>query len=141
MHCRTTLAQFEQHHEIFTSAGIQLIAIAQGEPKHADRYCTSLAPSLTCLTRDDTAAYTAYGLEKGGLSSLFKPEMLAESFKAMMKGNFNGKPTGDIAMLPGVFVIDTVGDVRWAYRGEHVADTPAPEAVLTAAQTALAAGA
>ena len=40
------MAELEQHRAELEAAGLQLVALALGEPKHAERYCGKLAPHL-----------------------------------------------------------------------------------------------
>lgn len=117
-------------------AGLQVFAVAMGEPKHVKRYCERLAPSITCLTGDagGEAAYNAYGLREGGLQQIASLDTLKAGFRAMRQGHRGGKPVGNVKMLPGTFIIDTRGRVAYAYYSKHVGDHPPMTNVIAAAR-------
>ena len=109
---------------------MQILAIGLGQPKHAERYCGKLASSITCLTNEEPDLNRAYGLTRGSLLQLAGPAGLANGIRAMRKGFTQGKSTGDEMMLPGTFVIDKSGIVRYAYYSANAGDHPKITAVL-----------
>jgi peroxiredoxin len=122
----------EQHHTELNNAGLQVVAVAMGEPKHIARYCTKLAPSITCLTGGDTSkeAYHAYGLTQGRFKELVSADVLKAGFRAFSQGKFGGKVTADPLMMPGFFLIDEDGRIMWTYYAKHVGDHPTIEVIL-----------
>jgi hypothetical protein len=52
--------------------------------------------------------------------------------RAVLGGNLPGPPTGDTAQLPGAFVIDPSGIVRFAHLGAHAGDNPTTDELLSA---------
>jgi peroxiredoxin len=122
MFCREWLAQLEQHHKELQAAGLTVAAIGLGEPKHAQRYCGTLAPSVTCLVNKSKEAYTAYGLRRGSLLQLTGPGVVSAALRAVSRGAVQGQATGDQQMIGGVFVIDQRGLVRYAYYDRHAGD-------------------
>jgi len=123
MFCREWLAQLEQHHDEIQAAGLKVVAIGLGQPKHAQRYCPLLSPSAACLLGQGTAAHRAYGLQRGGLRQLAGPRVIAAGLRATAGGFHQGASTGDTQMLSGTFVVDQLGRVRYAFyssdAGEH----------------------
>jgi len=115
--------------------GLQLLAVGLGEPKHAERYCGRLAPSLTCFADDKNDGYYAWGLRQGTAGELFANSLnvLRASAKAMAAGHVQGRATGDTHMLPGTFIIDRDGMIRYAYYGHYAGDDPAIEALVNEA--------
>ena len=124
------MAQLESQKEDIAAAGMQIVAIGLGQPKHAERYCGQLAPSVTCLTNEEPDLNREYGLTRGSLLQLVGPAGLANGARAWGKGFRQGKSTGDEQMLPGTFVIDKVGMVRYAYYSANAGDHPEITAVL-----------
>jgi len=115
----------ELHKEGFARLGLPVVAIALGKPKHARRYCGQLSPSIDCYCDDEeTAVYTAYGLEQGGTTSFLNAGLLKASVRAMSAGHRQGKATGDVRMLPGTFLVDGNGCIQYAYYSEHAGDHP-----------------
>jgi len=103
-----------------------------GQPKHAERYCGKLAPSMTCLTDETTLPYQTYGLQQGKLSELMSPSVMVASVRAMARGSSQGKPIGDAKMLPGTFIVDQQGIIRYTYYSKHAGDHPAIETLIVA---------
>jgi peroxiredoxin len=117
--------------------GLPVVAIALGQPKHAQRYCGQLAPSIDCYCDgEETAVYTAYGLEQGGTTSILNPGLLKASVRAMSAGYKQGKATGDVRMLPGTFIVDGDGRIQYAYYSEHAGDHPDLDRLLAAIKIA-----
>ncbi|HEX2621522.1 MAG TPA: AhpC/TSA family protein [Phototrophicaceae bacterium] len=124
MFCREWLAQLGLHNEELTGAGLQIVAIGQGEPKHITRYCHKLAPKIECLVRDDTTAYRAYGVHQSGFKDFGALDMVKSSVRALSRGHIQGQATGDVAMNPATFIIDTDGLIRYAYYSANAGDHP-----------------
>lgn len=132
VHCRHRLAELEQHRDQLTAAGFQLLALGLGEPKHAERYCGKLAPHLTCFADTSNDGYYAWGLRQGTMSELAANgfNVLKASAKAMLKGHTQGSATGDAHMLPGTFIIDRGGIIRYAYYSKYAGDDPTIDELL-----------
>jgi hypothetical protein len=45
-----------------------------------------------------------------------------------------GKATGDFQMMPGAFIVDTHGVIRYAYYGQYAGDDPPIDELIAAAQ-------
>lgn len=130
------MAQLELNKDKLNAAGLQVIAVAMGEPKHVDRYCRRLAPSITCLTGDagGEAAYNAYGLREGSFQEIASLGVLKAGFRAMRKGYVGGQPVGNVKMMPGTFIVDTQGRIAYTFYSNHVGDHPTIDDVITAAR-------
>ena len=104
-----------------------------GEPKHAERYCGQLAPSITCLTNETTMPYETYGLQQGKLGELMSPAVVVASVRALARGSSQGKTIGDAKMLPGTFIVDKRGIIQYAYYSKHAGDHPKIADLIVAA--------
>jgi hypothetical protein len=125
----------ERHQQQIENAGLQSVVCGQGEPKHAVRYCDKLAPGSECLVRDDTTAYTAYGLEQGGMGELLNVGLLAAGVRSLAGGHLSGVPIGDVKMMPGTFIVDKDGTIRFAYYSQHAGDHPSFEDIFKAVKS------
>lgn len=136
IHCRARLAELEQRHEDIQAAGLQQVALALGEPKHAERYCGKLAPHLECLADDKNDGYYDWGLQQATISDLFSHgvDIMKASLKAAANGHMQGRATGDANMLPGTFIIDSDGIVRYAYYSAYAGDNPAIDTLVQIAR-------
>lgn len=107
--------------------------MAMGEPKHAQHYCGKLSPSVNCLTQEDAAPYFAYGLSQAGMKELMGLKTIRAGMDAAAEGFLPQQPIGDPRMMPGSFLVDRDGIVRWTYYGTDVSDHPqVAEIVATA---------
>jgi hypothetical protein len=118
------LAQLEQHKDLIQAAGLKVVAVGIGEPKHAAHWCGKLAPSAACLVNKTVDVHRAYGLSRGGFRTMLNPKLYTASFRAAAAGFSQGEATGDIAMLGGIFVVDRQGIIRYAYANEVAGDYP-----------------
>ena len=129
------LAQLEQNKDEIRAAGLKIVAVGIGKPKHAAHFCGRLAPSAACLANETNDVHLAWGLKRGGLGQLFNPKLYVASARATRAGFRQGKATGDIAMLGGIFVVDQQGLVRYAYANDYAGDYPEIADVLKALKT------
>lgn len=134
IHCRNRMAQLELHKDDLQAAGLKLVAVALGEPKHAERYCGKLAPSLTCFAATSNDPYTAWGLRRGTVGEFVGTsfKMMGATLKAMRNGQMQGEATGDVQMLPGTFIVDQAGIIRYAYYSAYAGDDPEIDVLVDA---------
>jgi len=60
------------------------------------------------------------------------PATLPRGLQAARKGHFIERPVGDVMQLPGTFIIDRDGIVRYARYARHSADHPAASELIAA---------
>ena len=134
MFCREWLAQLEQHQQQFSQAGLRLVGVGLGKPEHAANICGRLAPSVTCIVDSEKSAYVQYGLRQGTILQLFGPRVLAAGARAASGGHSQGQRTGDPMMMPGTFIVDGQGIIRYIHYSQHAGDHPPIEELLAAGQ-------
>lgn len=129
------MAQLELHKDDLQAAGLKLLAVGLGEPKHAERYCGKLAPSLTCFAATSNDPYMAWGLRRGTVGEMLGTgfQLMGATFKAMRNGQTQGESTGDVQMLPGTFIVDQAGIIRYAYYSAYAGDDPEIPVLVEAA--------
>ncbi len=119
---------------------MQVIAISMGEPKHAQRYCGRFAPHIDCLVDNSTRAYDAYGLSRGGTKEFLTLNNALRFSELAAQGIFIGETIGDPLMMPGFFIVDQNGVVRYTYYAKEASDHPEMADVIRAAQSSAAQG-
>jgi len=55
---------------------------------------------------------------------LMAPDAIVAGARAASRGHTQGQATGDQQRLPGTFIIDAQGIVRYAHYGKHAGDQP-----------------
>lgn len=115
---------------------MQLIALGLGKPEHAERYCGKLAPSHLCFADTTNDSYYAWGLRQGSIVEGVANgiNLLRASVVAARNGHSQGKSTGDIQMMPGTFIVDTNGVIRYTYYSKYAGDDPEIAELVAAAQ-------
>lgn len=76
-----------------------------------------------------------YGLQQGGAKEFMSFDVLKAGFRAFSQGHTIGKPEGDVRMLPGNFLVDTAGIVRFVHYSDHAGDHPAWSRIFAAITT------
>lgn len=101
-----------------------MVAVGLGQPKHARQFGDKLAPSVACVTNEEPDLHASYGIERANLLRLIAPDAIKAGARAASKGHTQGQATGDAQRLPGTFIVDANGIVRYAYYGKHAGDNP-----------------
>lgn len=136
--CREQVAQLQGEADAFGRCGARLALITVGSPDDTARFCQErgLETDFVCLSDAGKQAYQAYGLSRGNVRSLLmSPHLYARGFQAALHGHFVGMPKGDPFQMPGVFIVDTGGVVRYAHRHKDAADNPPNADLLAVLQT------
>jgi hypothetical protein len=120
----------ELHREAIEDAGLRVVAVGLGQPKHARRFGDRLAPSVECITREEPALHAGYGIERGNALRLMAPDAIMAGARAASRGHQQGQATGDQQRLPGTFIVDAGGVIRFAHYGKHAGDNPDLPGVL-----------
>ena len=132
--CREHVAQLRLDTDAFARHNARVALITVGKPDDTAHFCADRAPNATflCLSDADKRAYQAYGLSRTTPRDLFlSPHLYARGFQATLHGHFVGMPKGDPFQMPGVFIVEPGGIVRYAHRHKDAADNP-PNADLLA---------
>jgi len=109
-----------------------VVAVLQGGPAPVQALCRRLRVPFPCLADPSLAGYRAGALRRGRPAELVGPKVLARYTQAVLKGHLGGMPGGDPRLLPGTFIIDRDGTVRYAHYARHAGDHP-PVSELVAA--------
>jgi hypothetical protein len=105
------------------------LAVGIGKPKHADRYCGRLAPSISCIVSETHELHTRYGIRRSsGASEIVRS--LAPSVRALQAGHFQGAATGDIRLKHATLLVDVEGIVVLSQYGDFVGDHPDIDTLL-----------
>ena len=106
-----------------------------GIPEQAEAFRREFDLSFPIVCDPDRRLYEAYGLKQMGLWGFASPSLLVKGVQALSQGHSMGIPTGDIYQLPGVFIIDTTGRIRFSHFARDPADHPSADTILSALST------
>ncbi len=131
--CREYVAQLHDAREQFAPFDATIGLITVGKPEDVAHFCRSrhLSEAFVCLSDPDKAAYRAFGLSRGTASELLSAHVMARGLQSVLHGHLAGLPKGDPFQMPGTFIVDQSGIVRYAHRHKDASDNP-PNAELFA---------
>ena len=126
--------QLRDDRERFEEAGAAITLVGLGPHTRAAMFCDDKHVPFECLSDPTQEAYRAYGLERGRTGQIFSPRIYLRYAQALLTSDVDvAKASGDDwRQMPGTFVIDRGGVVRFAHRNRDVADNPSNDAVLEA---------
>ncbi len=111
--------------------GAELVVVGNGQPEHARDFRERQALDFPLYVDPDLEAYAAAGLRRG-VSTMFRPGLVANTARALKGGFRQGKTQGDPWQHGGVFVIHPPADPRFSYISKTAGDHPAPAQFLAA---------
>lgn len=141
---RDRVAKLKDEYAGYRQAGINVVAIGQGEPGRARRF--ALLHGLPCPLLCDPSrhAYEAFGLLEGRPSQVvygMPDEFLrcdaetGATFQASRRGTHTAAVDNPF-QLPGEFVVDHQGVLCLTYRSQYCADFAEPQVLIAAAREA-----
>ena len=75
------------------------------------------------LADPELRLYSAFGLGRGSFAQVAGPRAILATARAFLKGNLVGKPSGDVMVMPGAFLI--AGDrVVWSHDYRYSGENP-----------------
>ena len=116
----------------FDEKGAKILLVGMGNVEQTQTFRKTYAPEFSMVCDPDRRLYRAYRLKRTGLFQLASPSLFVKGMKAIVSGHGMGSPQGDVFQLPGVFIIDTNGHVRFSHHSRDPADHPNPEELLAA---------
>jgi peroxiredoxin len=109
--------------------------VTQGDPQQAQALCDRFHAPFPCLADPQREGYKTFGLKRGNVWEVMGPAPMARGLEAARKGHFVERAIGDVMQLPGTFIIDTTGTVRFAKYARHAADHPRTTDLIAALQS------
>lgn len=106
--------------------------MTQGDSQQAQALCDRFDAPFPCLADPQRESYQAFGLKRGSVWEVMGPATVPRGLQAAAKGHFIERPIGDVMQLPGTFIIDRDGIVRYARYARHSADHPPVQEIVVA---------
>ena len=123
MQLHRSKAQFEDN-------GFQVVLVGLGTPDQAKAFKKRFSLSFPIICDPEKKLYQTYGLVRGSVASMASPFLLLKGLKTLSRGHTPGVPQGDVMQMPGVFLIDTSGNIRYAHYSKDPSDNPSIETLL-----------
>lgn len=132
--CRTQAADLRDEYPAIQAAEADVVLVTMDDPKALASFKQQLDLPFLCVSDPQQVAYRAYQCPRGSLWEVAGPGMWGRAIKSVFKHGF-GRIRGDAMQLPGSFVIDRSGVIRFAYRSRHSADWAPVDDLIRAVRT------
>jgi peroxiredoxin len=125
------VAQLRQIKSRFDKYGAKILLVGSGDLQQAEIFRQTYATEFDVASDNQRLLYQAYRLKRTSLFQMASPSLFLKGLRTIGRGHGLGSAQGDVFQLPGVFIIDTKGMVRYSYHGRDPADRPKPKALLS----------
>lgn len=131
--------RLREEYDSLTKQGVNIVIIGQAEPERSAQYAERNQITNAVLSDPDYKVYTAYGLLDGDISQVLYggPKLSYEDGVELMKSRFDTDRAlvDNPWLLPGEFLIDKQGVIRFVYRYQYCSNIPDTEVIKTAIST------
>jgi hypothetical protein len=112
--------------DTLAEAGCSVLVVCQAKPEVLSRYLVRQNWTVPVVCDPDRTAYRAFGLERTGWLTFFRPKVLWGYLRGMLRGYRLKTPYAgeDVFQLGGDFVLDRTGKVVFAYPSTNPIDRP-----------------
>ena len=116
------------------AAGSSILVVAQARPEVLSRYLSRSSWQVPIVSDPELVGYKAFGLERTGRLTFFRPRVLWGYFRGMFKGYGVKAPYEgeDMLQLGGDFLLERSSRIVFAYPSADPADRPSVAAILEA---------
>jgi hypothetical protein len=125
------VVQLHRSKDRFAESGFQIILVGLGNPEQSEKFRKDFSPDFSIICDPQKNLFKAYGLGRGSLSDMASPGIFFKGLRTLTRGHTPGLPRGDIFQLPGVFMIDTLGNIRYSHYAKNPSDYPSVESLLS----------
>ena len=108
----------------YSPAGfIPTVFFFQAEAEEGVKFFNTYWPEARGIADPERQFYRGFGLEQARIDQIAGPEPMVCGLRAAAKGNWIGKPVGDVRQMPGMFLVNG-SVVTWQHRYRHAGDHP-----------------
>lgn len=116
------------------AAGAEVVLVTMDDPDRLHAFKERWQLPFVCLADPKQEGYRAFQVPRGSLWAVAGPAMWWRAIKSLIRRGA-GLVSADPMQLPGCFVIDREGVLRFAHRSRHSADWAAPDEILSVLRT------
>jgi peroxiredoxin len=122
--------QLHNRRDQFKDSGFKIVLVGLGTAEEAENFRMKFSLSFPLICDPKKELYGQYGLGSGGITSYASPVFLLKGMRTISRGYLPGIPRGDVMQMPGVFLIDTIGFIRYSYFSKDASDHPPIDTLL-----------
>mgnify|MGYP002063541227 CR=1 FL=1 len=116
--------------EQFQQLGARIVLVGLGTVEETAAFKAQFHVPFPMIADPEKQLFKAFQLKQATPKALLSVGMAMKGLAAMAKGHGIGIPKGDVRQLPGVFIIDKGGRIRFSHFAKDPADHPAADALL-----------
>ena len=116
----------------FEKAKARVVLVGLGTPSEADEFAAKYKIPFPIVADPEKKLYRKFGLKQMSALGLLSPGLALKGVTAILGGHGIGMPQGDVRQLPGVFIINTAGQIIFNHIAENPADHPDAATILAA---------
>lgn len=118
------------------AAGCSVLVVCQAKPEILRLYLARQNWHVPIVCDPERAAYRAFGLERTGWLTFFRPKVLWGYFRGMLRGYRARRPYAgeDVLQLGGDFILSPNGTVVATFPSADPTDRPTIDRLLEAAR-------
>ena len=116
----------------FEKAGAQVVLVGMGTQSESAEFAAKFKVPYPMVADPEKKLYRKFGLKQMSAIGFFSPGLALKGITALAGGHGIGIPRGDVRQLPGVFIIDTAGQVVFSHFSNDPADHPDSKTILAA---------
>jgi len=95
----------------------------QGSVEEGDAFFAARWPDVPAIADPGLRLYSAFRLPRGSIFQVAGLRAILATGRAFLKGNLVGKPSGDVMVMSGAFLI--AGDrIVWRHSYRHSGESP-----------------
>lgn len=129
------MAQLRRREDRFRELGARVVLVGLGTREETAQFKARFDVPFDMIADPEKELFKAFDLKQASTGNLLSVGMAVKGVSAILRGHGIGVPKGDARQLPGVFIIDSEGQIRYRYYAEGPADHPEPEALFDVLQS------
>ncbi len=114
----------------FRRLGARVVLVGLGTPEETAAFKAQFKVPFAMIADPHKQLFKDFQLKQASIPALLSAGMAVKGISAMVRGHRLGIPKGDVRQLPGVFIIDTAGRIRFSHFASDPADHPDPAVLL-----------
>jgi peroxiredoxin len=128
------VAQLRRNKNSFAKARAQVVLVGMGTPSESAEFAAKFNVPFPIVADPQKKLYRKFELKQMATLGFFSPSLALKGVAAIVGGHGIGMPQGDVRQLPGVFIIDTAGQIVFSHFSSNPADHPDSKTILAALQ-------
>ena len=117
--------------DAFDRLGAAVVLVGLGNVEQTAAFKERFDVPFPMIADPEKRLFEAFRLKQADAGALLSAKMVLRGVAAMAKGHGIGVPQGDVRQLPGVFIIDTDGEILFSHHAAGPADHPRPNKILS----------